>query len=183
MAVSLGLVLWSLPASGQLVEYELVGTAHKDPLSDNLYGSDTDPIHFTLKFNFDASEAQAVAAGTVVNLPNHPTVTFTRQGHRIRRDQLSALDLSVGPGAGKFRLEDVAANSEEESAVFVLGPVLAPEAINIILGNEQFGYLEIGIPHCDGVCVLKGGLILDSAGPFGTINVARISVRSTDRTP
>ncbi len=170
-------MLTSAPAIAQQVQYEIAGTANKDALSDNIFGSDTYSTHFVPKFTVDVGAAKPVEPRTELNLPNHPTVMFAQQGHLISKDQLSRFSFALKSGSANYRLEDVVAEPGTATAVFILGPLLAPDGINIVLANEQSGYFEIGIPDRQQDCELKGGIILDSSGPFGTIQVDEISLR------
>jgi hypothetical protein len=173
-------VLCFVPASSQAtaqqVSYEITARAHKDASSDKLYASEADSILFQIMFTLDTTQAKLIQAGSAVNLPNHADVAFAQEGHLVPWSALSAFSFVARSGSASFKIEDVIANPETSMAVIFIGP-LASAGINIVLANEQSGYLEIGIPDCEKVCELENGIIIDSAGPFGTIEVDEIAAR------
>jgi hypothetical protein len=170
--------LFGLAAAGtsaQPVTFVITGTAHKGEISDNLHGSATDPVPFEVTFTAEIEQAEVVPQGTVIRLPSAPEARFVETGYMLSAKSLDAFSLFFGSRRDIFSGTDVIADPETGAAIFLTGSLLKPTNVNLVLASAKSGYLEIGVPACDTSCRLEGGLVLDQAGPFGTLTVTRIT--------
>lgn len=157
------------------VTYRVTGTAHKGEISDNLYGSSSDPVAFEVTFTAEIEQAQVVPPGTKVSLPNAPEAQFTETGYLLPAASLSSFSFSLASGMAPFSLSNVITDPGTGGVVFLTGSLRQPTSINMTLANAASGILQIGIPNCSRTCSLQGGLVLDSGGPFGTLAVDQIT--------
>jgi hypothetical protein len=176
LLVSLSLVGTS--PSAAVVEYRVSGTLVKQPLSDNLFNSSTARAEFEVRFTADTALAVKVPAGTRTSLPSFGDVVLPQDGFVLPAKALKSFAFRAAGTGAQFSVRDVIANDLNGGSIFLTGALNRPSGINILLANGVSGYVEIGILECTPECALRGGLVLDRAGPFGTIELRTIETRA-----
>lgn len=157
------------------VTYRVTGTAHKGELSDNLYGSASDPVGFEVTFTAEIEQARVVPPRTKVRLPNTPEARFPETGYLLPSTAVSSFSFSLASGAATFSQSNIVADPDTGGVIFLTGSLARPSSIHMILANARSGFLQIGVPDCSRTCRLQGGVVLDSAGPFGTLEINQIT--------
>jgi hypothetical protein len=182
---TLGLML-AVSASASpaaIVEYRVSGTMVKEPLSDNLFNARTARVPFDIRFTADTAEAVQVPAGRRTSLPNFPQVVLPQDGFILPAGSLHSFAFRAAGTNASFSRSDVIADEATGGAVFIAGPLERPTAISLLLANGISGTFQIGIPECARTCALKGGLVLDRAGPFGSVEIKSITARTQPTRP
>ncbi len=174
--LGLALALASCPAAAEVLVYRITGTLQKDAMSDRLFGAATDRVRFEIHLEADTSLASRVPAGTMTSLPNFPRVTFAEDGFAFPRAALKSLSFRLSSGEASFSTSDVIADPSVPGAIFLTGTLSKPTRVNLLLANAASGYFEIGMAKCTSSCRLEGGIVLDQAGPFGTIEEPVVTV-------
>jgi hypothetical protein len=163
------------------IEYRISGLIQKEPISDRLFGSSSDRVRFEIDVVADMRQAIAVPAGVKTTLPSFDNVVLQENGLLLPAPALQSLAFRLSSGSASFGLADVIANPATGGSVFLTGTATRPTGINILLANSASGQFEAGIVQCKSACVLKGGLVLDAAGPFGTIDELTVTVVEHDK--
>jgi hypothetical protein len=171
---ALALVPGAFAAQAEPVTYQVSGILNKDAGSDRIYGAARDRIELQIAFEADVSSAIPVEAGTATNLPNFPAAKFAENGFHLPKTGVRSLTFSLSSGTARFTVADLIGDPSSPGAVFLTGSLQKPTAIHILLASAQHGYIEIGIPDCSDTCRLKDGIVLDQAGPFGSISSIEI---------
>ena len=177
---ALAMAFASSPAAAQPITYRVSGQFNKDAISDRIYNAASDSVRFQITLEADVSAALAVPAGTPTNLPNFPAVTFAENGFHLPRAAVRSISFQLSSGAANFTLADLVGDPASPGLIFVTGSLEKPTAVHILLASSRDGYLEIGLPECTQRCMLKDGIVLDKAGPFGRIS--RVEIHSILRT-
>jgi hypothetical protein len=160
-----------------IVEYRVSGTFVKAPLSDNLFNSKTGRVAFDIRFTADTNLAVRVPAGTTTSLPSFPEVVLPQDGFLLPAAAVRSFAFRAAGTTADFTGRDLIANDSTGGSIFLTGALDRPTGINIMLASGSSGYLEMGILECAPTCALQGGLVLDRAGPFGTIDGLVIEAR------
>ena len=181
LAALLAVALASSVARAERVEYRIAGVIHKDAMSDRLFGSSSDRVRFEIDLVADLREATSVPAGVKTSLPSFEDVILGENGVLLPRSALRSLSFRLSSGSATFGLADVIANPATGASVFLTGTATRPTGINIVLANSASGQFEAGIVQCISACALTGGLVLDAAGPFGTIHELSVTALEQDR--
>jgi hypothetical protein len=145
-------------------------------MSNRLFGSSSDRVRFDIHMVADIREATAVPAGTETSLPSFHSVTLQENGVLLPAAALRSVSFQLSSGRATFGLADVIANPATGGAVLLTGTATRPTGINIVLANSVSGHFEAGILDSVSACALKGGLVLDAAGPFGIIEGLTVTV-------
>ena len=175
-ASGLALALISCEAAAKVVAYEITGTLQKGTISDPLFGATTEPPGFEIQFEADTSLAVPVPARTATSLPNAPEIAFEDDAFFFPSSAVKSLSFRLTSGAARFSIVDLITDPSIAGVILITGTFDHPSAVNLQLANSQSGYFQIGLPECASTCRLKGGLVLDQAGPFGTIEALTIRV-------
>ena len=168
-------------ARAERLEYRIAGVIQKEAMSDRLFGSSSDRVRFDIDLVADLREATSVPAGVKTSLPSFEDVVLGENGVLLPPSALRSLSFRLSSGSATFGLADVISNPATGGAVFLTGTATSPTGINIVLANSASGQFEAGIVQCRSACMLKGGLVLDAAGPFGTIDELTVTVVERDR--
>jgi hypothetical protein len=156
------------------IEYLLVGQLVKDPTSDNLFNSKQERIAFKIRIRADPRFAIRVPAGTPTSIPNFAKLKFREDAYRLPPEALT-LFMFEAPGSNAvFSRKDVIADESTGATVVLTGSLTQPSGATLLLANGVSGIVQVGIPECERTCDLKGGLVLDRAGPFGTITGTKV---------
>jgi hypothetical protein len=164
------------PAAAEVLAYRISGTLQKGAISDPLFGAVTERVGFEILFEADTSLVVPVAARTTTNLHESQKVKFAEDGFFLPSRAVKSLTFRLSSGDARFSLADLSADPSAPGAIFVTGTLDNPSAVNLLLANAQSGYFQVGLPECASTCRLNGGLVLDQAGPFGTIEDLSIKV-------
>jgi hypothetical protein len=175
-ASGLALALISSEAAAKIVAYEITGTLQKDAISDPLFGAATEPPSFEIRFEADTSLAVPIPARTATSLPNAPKIAFAEDAFFLPSSAVKSFSFRLNSGAARFSKADLITDPTIPGVILVTGTFDHPSAVNLLLANSQSGYFQIGLPQCPSTCGLQGGLVLDQAGPFGTIKDSVIKV-------
>lgn len=163
------LVLACRESPAAIVEYRIAGVLVKDPISDNLFAGKTARVPFEIRITADTDEAARVAAGTRTSLPGLPNVVLRQDGFALPATALKSFAFRAPGTDAAFGIRDVIADETTSASIFLTGDVEKPTGANILLANGVSGYFQLGIVDCTAACELTGGIVLDRAGPFGTI--------------
>ena len=172
----LALALSSSGVPAEVLTYRVTGVLNKDRISDPIYGASADNVVFEIRFEADASSVLRVPAGTTTSLPNFPALKFSENGFHFPRSALRSFSFRLSSGNAHFSLADVIGDPSSAGVIFVTGTLRQPTAAHILLANSQSGYFELGLADCALTCRLKGGIVLDQAGPFGNISNSAIEL-------
>jgi hypothetical protein len=164
----------SAGTSAAIVQYQVTGEIVKDPASDPIFGSVHANLKFEVRFKVDMSQATLVPAGSKTNLPSFPAVVLPQNGFVLPRAALRSFEFRSPGATAIFSKEDVIADEVTGGVIFLTGTLDRPTGLNIVLANAFSGYLEVGTLECADRCELKDGLVLDRAGPFGTIRQVNV---------
>jgi hypothetical protein len=168
------LLAGSAGSSAAIVEYQVTGEIVKDLASDRVFGSAHSNLKFEVRFKVDTSQATLVPAGSQTTLPSFSKVVLPENGFVFPRTALRSFEFRSARATALFSKDDVIASEVTGGVVFLTGTIDRPTGLNIVLANAVSGYLEIGTLECRDRCELRGGLVLDRAGPFGTIRQVNV---------
>jgi hypothetical protein len=177
-ALASAMLLLAAPdAAAQIVEYRVSGTMVKEPLSDNLFNSKSSRVAFDIRFTADTARAIKVPAGTRTSLPSFPDVVLPHESFLLPATAVTSFAFRAAGVDASFSSRDVIANDSTGASILLTGSLDRPTGINLMLANGVSGYVEFGILECAPRCAFRGGIVLDRAGPFGTIQDVVITAR------
>jgi hypothetical protein len=168
------LLVSSAGSSAAIVKYRVTGEIVKNPASDPIFGSVHGNLKFEVRFEVDTSQATVVPAGSQTALPSFPAVVLPENGFVLPRTALRSFEFRSPRTTALFFKEDVIASEVTGGIIFLTGTLDRPTGLNLVLASAVSGYLEIGTLECADRCKLEGGLVLDRAGPFGTIRQVNV---------